>query len=398
MENNLLKLAEQRLNKAELNYFRIIYGRALVLMLKGRPGAWKSAILKSIADKLDMVFVDLRLPTMDEVDLGAFPVVNYVDKLPVVSMGIPDWAMETRDTKKNFLIVCEELNRASTAVRNAALGFLNEKRIGPKFVFGDNVYFAATGNLGQEDGTDVEEFDLALKGRLVTVHHNPELVEWMDNFAKDQLDANGKVIKEGNVHKDIIAYLEAEPSEFYPAIKEQGGNDQGDAVTQPRTWTGLSETIIRNFGKDAKPEQYMAFVEKFGKNFVGSRITRFIRFINENVSFTFDDVLSGKVKDYSKIKRDNRAEIIRAFEVFDINTLKKDKKGDAAFKNLVAFLRSVDHDLLVGAIKTYVDNRLIAMGGDGKPGERERDFKKEFDKEMLYLIKLEEEDEKNNNA
>ena len=36
---------------------------------------------------------------------------------------------------------------------------LHERGIGTEFKFNDNVLMIASGNLGDEDGTDVEEFD-----------------------------------------------------------------------------------------------------------------------------------------------------------------------------------------------------------------------------------------------
>ena len=400
----LSERAKEVLNKRELGYFQMINGQYLVMMLKGKPGTWKSAILKSIADKLDMVFIDLRLPTMDEVDLGAFPVIAQ-DKIgdnvfvPVIKMGIPEWAMATLDKKKNFMIVFEELNRTSTAVRNAALGLLLERRIGPNFTFGDNVYMAATGNLGMDDGTEVEEFDTALKSRLIPVHHAGELTEWLE-FAETVRDAEGKITKKGSIHEDIVNFIKSDPTAFYPELKEQGGKDntQGDVITNPRTWTALSHAIVRNFGEDAKSSEYRQFVQDHGSSYIGARAIKFLRYLDENVTVTLQDVLDGKVKDMSKIKRDNKAEIMRSFEVFDPNTLKKTKKGDESFARLCDFLKSCDRDLFVGGLNQFGMNRIVALGG--KPGgEREREMMQIFKKEYDYIIEQETtENEKTNKS
>lgn len=392
MNNKLLELAKQKLSKQELGYFRMIYPQYLVMMLKGKPGTWKSAILKSIADKLNtkespMVFIDLRLPTMDEVDLGAYPVVVVTDGKPIIKMGIPEWAAMTLDKSKNFLIVFEELNRTSASVRNAALGLLLERRIGPNFTFGDNVYMAATGNLGQGDGTDVEEFDTALKSRLITVHHDAQLHEWLENFAETLRDKDGNITRKGAIHSDIVEFLKAKPTSFYPDLKE---NEQNEVITNPRTWTALSEAIITNFGEDAKVGDYHDFVATKGIHYVGTRSHEFLKFMEEYKPVTFDDVLNGKVKNMATIKRDNRAEILRQFEIFDPGTIST-KKDDPKYARLVEFLRSVDRDLLVGAISNFGTNRIIALDNK-KATPRESQLYQDFKTEYDYIAKQEDEE------
>ena len=286
---DLIKKAEQVLNAKELNYFRVMAGQYQVLFLKGRPGVAKSAIAKNIADKLGMVYVDLRLPTKDEVDLGVYPVIvherhvnerNEEISIPVVHHGLPDWAWMTRDTSKNYLICFEELNRASQGVTDAALGILLERRVGHNFKFGDNVYMIATGNLGQEDGTTVNELDTATKGRLVTFIHDTDAVTWINDYAKD------------NVHPDIVKFIEAHADMYYPGIKE---NEQMDVITSGRSWDGLSKAIINNSGKDSTVDKYGSFVKSMGKGYVGSRALRFIEYMEDNKRFVLADLTAGKI-------------------------------------------------------------------------------------------------------
>lgn len=362
----LIEKAKQVLNSQELGYFQLMLSQYMVLFIKARPGTWKSAILKSISDKMGMIFIDLRLPTMDEVDLGTLPAVQYDNGLPIVKNGIPEWAYMTKDKTKNFLIVFEELNRTSPAVRNAALGLLLERRIGSNFVFGDNVYMAATGNLGTEDGTDVEEFDNALKSRLISVNHEHELHHWIDAYATE------------NIHSDIVEYLKAKPTSFYPDLKEQGG----DVITNPRTWTGLSKAIEANFGKTSTYQQYGDFLRKFGHNFVGARNLDFIRFLEENILVTFPDILAGKVN-LKTIKRDNQAELAKEFSNCKIADLTKNE-----MRNLVKFLqmlRETNHDVLVGAIYQLGINRVAELEASKKASANESALMKEFEKEYIML-------------
>jgi len=339
MNKQLLEKAIQVLNEVELEIFRTMVAQEGVPFLKGRPGTAKSAILRSIADKLNMEFIDLRLPTMDETDLGVFPVVRQKGDYPVLAHAVPEWAEMTTDRTKNFLICFEELNRADKPQRNAALGLLNERIIGHSFKFGDNVYMAATGNIGSaEDGADVEEFDTALKSRLIPIHHDLDYTAWKTMFAND------------NVHPDIIRYLDEKPTDFYPALKDQGQDT--DVFVNPRTWTRLSYAIIANFGKGADIDTYGQWLLKSGKYYVGSRAQKLYSFLNENKRLKLSDVLSGRKKDYSKVLRDNRAEVLEELVGKTIASYKKTQ-----FNNVVKFLesfRGVDSDLLTGKMVDWL--------------------------------------------
>jgi hypothetical protein len=44
----------------------------------------------------------------------------------------------------------------------------------------------SSGNLGDEDGTDVEEFDSALNNRLIHINHTLDVQEWLD-YAEEKI-------------------------------------------------------------------------------------------------------------------------------------------------------------------------------------------------------------------
>lgn len=240
-----------KLSKREKKYWKIIRTNSGVLNLVGKPGLSKTSTLRSIANRLNLMYVDMRLTTKDETDLGCYPRIKEIDGFEVINYAIPDWAWEANKSKNidspelnkkynGALIVFEELNRANITMRNAALQILLEKEIGTKFKFKDHVYMAATGNLGADDDTDVEEFDSALKSRLIRVQHDLNMVEWMDEFANE------------NVHKDILYFLKHNPSFYYPDFK----NEDTYTITNPRTLTFLSDYIVKNFGKDSGYNDY----------------------------------------------------------------------------------------------------------------------------------------------
>tara|TARA_R110000772_G_scaffold12063_4_gene37227 strand:+ start:1023 stop:2423 length:1401 start_codon:yes stop_codon:yes gene_type:complete len=218
------------LTAKELVYFSVMRSQYGVLFIKSKPGVAKSAIAKSIAFKLGLQYVDIRLSMADETDMQ-FPNLTFDKELKchVIEHAIPEWAAMANEIPT--LIHFEELNRAPLAVRNAALQILLERGIGPKFKFNKNVFMMSSGNLGAEDGTDVEEFDNALNNRLIHLMHDLTIEEWFD-WGKANI-----------LHPDITSFIEYYPDYFYKAP-----NENSQTYASPRSWHMLSEFIIKNYG------------------------------------------------------------------------------------------------------------------------------------------------------
>jgi MoxR-like ATPase len=122
---------------------------------------------------------------VDETDVGLYPSLSEIDmdgEMVKCLISLCLWAVEAN--KRPTIIHFEELNRASQQVRNAALQILLEREIGTAFKFNDNVLMMSSGNLGDEDGTDVEEFDSALNNRLIHINHTLDVQEWLEIMQK----------------------------------------------------------------------------------------------------------------------------------------------------------------------------------------------------------------------
>jgi hypothetical protein len=336
----LVKIAKQVLNKEEMMLFELMNTQYLVPFIKGPAGIGKTQSLETIANKLNMEYIDLRLPAVDDVDMGLYPVVNRKEvgsiQVNKLEHAAPEWAvMPIENPKKNYMIVFEELNRANPSVRNAAMGVVLERRVGWNIKFGNNVFMAATGNLGDKDGTEVEELDFAQKDRFIIIEKKPDLHEWINNFAKNK------------VHPDIINYLEHKPGQFYPPQEEQ----KDECVLTPRKWTGFSDYIIANTesGINSKVEEYQELLERGGLYYLGGRFAEFRKFVLEGRTLTVQDVLKGnRTKDYPMINRDNKAEVLRELRGLDFHKLKT-KECDN-LKDFMNHFKETDHDMLVSFI------------------------------------------------
>ncbi len=328
--------------KEEL-YFRTMWAKYGVLFITAKPGVAKSAIARSIADKMGFRYMDIRLSMVDETDVGLFPNVNEVDGEKVLDHVVPRWAVDAN--KQPTIIHFEELNRATQAVRNAALQILLEREIGTNFSFNSEVLMMASGNLGDEDGTDVEEFDSALNNRLIHVKHTLGHQEWIDNFA------------EANVHGTIVGYLKAHPEKLYV---DPTDDSTYTAYASPRSWTMMSEFIVKNYGKDASARTFLPMLKNLAGSYVGVSAMKYIQYCEDMLNISILDVLNNynKVKkDLERYNRDKKSELLNSLKEMDLNQLNA-KQLD----NCVEFLKTVGEDELTGYLLYLVDNNYDVTG------------------------------------
>tara|TARA_B100000497_G_C7687767_1_gene417206 strand:- start:2502 stop:3203 length:702 start_codon:yes stop_codon:yes gene_type:complete len=181
-----------------------------------------------------------------------------------------------------------------------------------------------SGNLGEEDNTDVEELDSALNNRLIHVNHKLSVEEWIDGFARE------------NVHPTIVDYIETHPEQIYKT------SENTDAYATPRSWTFLSDFIVENFGKNSKPSDFLPTVKEVAMSYVGNSYTKFIRYCEDMVNLNINDIITNfkSVKNQVvKFNRDRRSELIQSLRSIDILEL-----TDEEIKNVVGFLNTVNDD------------------------------------------------------
>lgn len=351
-----MKIEEKLLNKLskrERLYFDIM-NSGNSLYLRGKPGTAKSAIGLSITKKVGIKYIDRRLSQIDETDIGLYPVLDDTFKrlekaakmkhlgylndeefesikkelvknmksgqVDLLHFAVPDWAFNAN--VEPTLIHLEELNRANVHVRNAALQLLNERQIGD-LKLNDNVFLMSSGNLGEEDGTEVDEMDLALSNRLVIVDHDLPIEEWVREFAKD------------NVWSIIIDYVRANPLEYYKLP-----NEKETRYATPRSWTNLSKFITYKWGKEPKDfREIIQFLLNNGRSFIGDSVAGFIRYCQDVSNLNINDILIRWDEVKNEVANFNRArisELISNLRHIDLRTLEEKQ-----FNNMLSFLDSL---------------------------------------------------------
>lgn len=330
------------LTEKEMKYFSIMWAKYGVLNIVSKPGVAKSAIGKSIAEKMGFDYVDIRLSMIDETDVGLYPNVTDVDVdgkiIKCLDFIIPRWAVNAN--QRPTLIHFEELNRASQQVRNAALQILLERQIGTDFKFNDNVLMMSSGNLGDEDGTDVEEFDSALNNRLIHINHTLSVDEWLNGFSIP------------NCHKLITSFIRAYPEQMYKA-----GTDGVKAYATPRSWTMLSEFILANYGEDSSPREFLPLLKEVASGYVGNSAIKFIQYCEDMLNISIKDVINnydGIKKDLERYNRDKNSELIQSLKEIELSKLTP-KQIDNVFK----FLNNVGDDEKTGYLLYLLDDPKI---------------------------------------
>jgi len=326
------------LTPKERKYFAIMWAKYGVLNITSKPGVAKSAIGRSIADKMNFRYIDIRLSMVDETDVGLYPTISEVESdgkmVKCLDFVVPRWAIEAN--KQPTIIHFEELNRASQQVRNAALQMLLEREIGMDFKFNDNVLMMSSGNLGDEDGTDVEEFDSALNNRLVHISHTLSVDEWLGDYASQKC------------HKLISSFIKAHPEQMY----KTSDNTKGYAT--PRSWTMMSKFITENWGMEASPRDFLPLLKEVGSGYLGNSAMKFIQYCEDMLNISIQDVLNnydGIKKDLEKYNRDKNSELIQSLKEIEITKL-----TDKQLMNCVKFLNNVGDDEKTAYLLFILDN------------------------------------------
>jgi len=376
----------ESLSEREKRYFKIMNSKSGVLFITSPPGYAKSAIMRSIANKVGFQYFDIRLSMIDETDVGLYPSLDeeMVDgKMQrMLAHVAPKWAYEAN--KRPTIIHFEELNRSTLAVRNAALQILLEREIGSFFAFNSNVFMCSSGNLGEEDGTDVEEFDQALNNRLIHIEHTLPFTEWADQYANK------------NVAPIIVQFLKNQTEHYYKKPDQRNiTNKTNKAYATPRSWTFLSDYIFENFGgfvektdvsgnsiKDEKGNSIMVKkfpsirtwindIKEIGHGYVGASNVQFIRYCEDTLKITLDDVLNrfdDIIDDIKNFNRDKKSELLANMKERSVSVLKSKE-----VENLIKFLGTISDDEVVGYLLHVLDTEYT-LSEDSKTNKAAQKF------------------------
>lgn len=249
------------------------------ILLLGAPGIGKSDIIKEIADKRGIKFIDLRLLLYSETDLKGIP---FPDEETGSTRWLPNKILPdaSRDGEHGILLI-DELTSAPKRVQAAAYQLIQDYKLG-EYSVPEGWFIVAAGNREDDDGVFVQ-MPSPLANRFEIFNVKPDLEIWKTDFAYPH-----------NVNTDVIAYLSFKPTALH--TQEPGQNSM--SFCSPRSWVAVSD--ILNAGGDIRDTLIQL---KICGNIGDIEVSSFKAFLESKESIIKADlVLNGTIKEPPKEK------------------------------------------------------------------------------------------------
>jgi len=157
----------------------------LVPMLVSSPGQSKSSLIKEIAQENNKLVIDLRLSQCEPQDLMGYPIINNgkayyapFNTFPVKGDKIPEGYTGT-------ILLLDEFNSATIATQSSAYKLVLDRMVG-QYELHESVRIICAGNLAS-DKAIVNRLSTAMQSRLIHLHLDLEVEEWLD-WAEGKID------------------------------------------------------------------------------------------------------------------------------------------------------------------------------------------------------------------
>ena len=143
------------------------------LIIHGKPGVGKSAIVKQVAEELGIEFRDVRLAQMDAVDIRGLPSVNTEEH--IMTWNIPDFF--PRDPKSKGILFFDEISAADRSLQVSVYQIVLDRCLSDAYKVPDGWYICAAGNR-IEDRAVAMSMSSALANRFMHVELTEDAEDW----------------------------------------------------------------------------------------------------------------------------------------------------------------------------------------------------------------------------
>ncbi|MHA2502757.1 MAG: AAA family ATPase [Candidatus Kariarchaeaceae archaeon] len=191
------------------------------IMLWGAPGIGKSDLVRQLAKDTDREFIDIRLSTIDPVDLRGLP---HIDKELSLTKWLPPDFLPTEASQPGILFL-DEINAASPMIQASAYQLILDRKLGNYEVPPNWLIIAAGNRLSDKSVT--YRLPTALANRFSHFEIVVSAEEWYQWAWKNEIDPY------------IIAFLR-----HHPDLLIQFDPDSNRiAFPTPRSWAFASSFI-----------------------------------------------------------------------------------------------------------------------------------------------------------
>ena len=286
------------------------------LMIWGSPGIGKSKIIKKVVEQDGYDFIDVRLATLDPVDLRG---------LPVNMDGFLRWLKPSFfPTKPKTVILFDEFSQARPEIQGASLQAVYDYQFGDHKL-PDETRIILAGNR-TTDRTGASRMISAMKNRVVHIQAESHYEDWVEYAT------------ESGLWDSIVGYINFSPhhlSTFDPT-KDQ------EAFASPRSWEMVS--AYQNAPINILPDIVSGLV---GKEITPSFIA-FHRLLNE---INFNDIMNNPDTCVLPKKQDARYALMAGFA----SRVNRDCKKYAVPATKIALRYATEgcNEMSVASIRSY---------------------------------------------
>ena len=186
-----------------------------VLYLSSHPGTGKSALIKSIADELNVPVVEVFLSEYDPSEVGGF-----VYREGDVMRKARPWYLPSEG---KGILMLEEFSDAATAVQNVACRLIRERQLGDHKL-GDGWTIIACGNRAK-DRSGAQQLVKKFNNRVCMITLEPATEHWIETASRL------------GFHPAVIGYINRTPQSLNKF------NPLHEVSPTARTWEMVSDAV-----------------------------------------------------------------------------------------------------------------------------------------------------------
>jgi hypothetical protein len=304
----------------------------MAILMRAPTGVGKSFLAKYIADELTLPFLDVRLSTMSEGDVGGYPDLDGMKDTGVMTFCMPSWFI--RACQEPVVLCLDELNRALIGVQQSAFQLILDRQLGNDkngvpYTLHPDTRIVACVNTGAE--YTVEDMDPALLRRFWVV----DLAPTSDDFVKWATD---------KLNPATVDFIRNHPEHLRV---DPGEVDPGTICPNPASWHRL-DTSLQHMGILKQEAANSGSFYSVASGFVGTEaaiaFTEFVKNYSEVI--TAEDILDNWKSTETKVSDLTNSKVNGLIEKL-ANHCKDNSWTIGQSKNVAAFAKALPGEMMV---------------------------------------------------